>query len=128
MELGQRQRASLQAPRKCASCYVGCDEKKPSLFFAKLIQRKNMFMLDMGVYFSFTEETFAGNAIMHKVGTNNLDGYFTIKDATLACEIDFPHSTYIDTTDQVIIAKTELLLPLVDRTPLLISSALLLSH
>ena len=128
MNLGQRQRTSVQASRKCASCYVGRDEKKPSLVLTELIQRQNMLMFDVGVHFSFAEETFACNAIMHKVETNNLDGYFTVKDAALACKIDFPHSTNIDTTDQVIVTKTELILPLVDRTPLFISGALLLSH
>ena len=62
---------------------------------------------------------------MHKVGTDNLDGYFTIKDGTLARQVHFPHSTNIDTTDQFIVAKAQLILPLFDRTP---CSALLLFH
>src|SRR5256885_16877589 len=98
------------------------------LFFAELIEGQDMFVFYMGVHFGLAQEALAREAIMHEVGANNFDGYFTIKDAALSCEVDFSHSTNINTTDQVIVAKSVFILFLADRISLFIGSALLLFH
>src|SRR5262249_1251002 len=47
----------------------------------------------------------------HQIGANNLNSHFAIKGRALMSQVDFTHTTNIDTPNQIVITEVVQLLP-----------------
>src|SRR5437868_5209178 len=78
-----------------------------------------MLVFEVCAHFGLAQETRTGREVMHQVRTYNLYRDFTTKGAALACEVNFAHTSNVDTAHKIIVGKAQRILPFQRGTVLL---------